>query len=189
MKPSTPRGDAAIVPAVSVVVFCRNAAATIEQAIQSVTAQPPSAVELIVLDGGSTDGTQEVIRRHQRDIDFFRSSPDGGPTPAINEGWSRARGDVIVLLPGDDWLEPGALELIAHEFGADPDLEVLSCGTRIVRVSGNSRVEVEEEFVDPAVLEFKLANVLRHPLTAGRFIRRRVYELFGGHSEIGRAHV
>src|SRR5258706_10841469 len=182
MKPSAPGGNAAIVPAVSVVVFCRNAAATIEQAIRSVTSQSLDAVELIVLDGGSTDGTLEILGRHESEIDFLRSGPDGGPTPAINEGWRRARGEVIVLLPGDDWLEPGALELIAREFGADPELEVLSCGTRIVSVPADSRVVVEEEFSDPAVLEFRLANVLRHPLTAGRFMRRRIYERFGGHS-------
>jgi glycosyltransferase involved in cell wall biosynthesis len=182
MKPSAPGGNAAVAPAVSVVVFCRNAVTTIEQAIRSVTSQSLDAVELIVLDGGSTDGTLEILRRHEQHIDFLRSAPDGGPTPAINEGWRRARGDVIVLLPGDDWLEPGALELVAREFGADPDLEVLSCGTRIVRVSEDARVRVEEEFADASVLEFRLANVLRHPLTAGRFVRRRVYERFGGHS-------
>ena len=134
------------------------------------------------MDGGSTDGTLEILRRYERYISALRSGPDGGPTPAINEGVSRARGDVIALLPGDDWLEPGALARVAEEFAADPKLDVLSCGTRYVRIDGAGNVRTLAQFTDAAALAFTLPNVLRHPLTAGRFIRRRRYRELGGHS-------
>ena len=163
-------------------MFVRNGAAMIERTLLSALAQQVAGLELLVLDGGSTDGTLQVIRRHEHRIAFFRTGPAEGPTAAINEGVERATGDVICLLPGDDWLEPGALARVAGEFAADPDLEVLSCGTRYATVDERGNVQVEAEFLDPAVLEFTLDKMLRHPLTAGRFIRRRVYQRFGGHS-------
>ena len=134
------------------------------------------------MDGGSTDGTLEILRRYERNIAVLRSAPDGGPTPAINEGVRRASGDVIALLPGDDWLEPGALARVAQEFAADPDLEVLSCGTRYVRIDEHRVERTLAQFTDAPTLAFDLPRVLRHPLTAGRFIRRRRYLELGGHS-------
>jgi hypothetical protein len=89
---------------------------------------------------------------------------------------------VIALLPGDDWLEPGALARVAEEFAADPNLDVLSCGTRYVRVDDAGNVRTLAQFTDAATLAFNLPAVLRHPLTAGRFIRRRRYLELGGHS-------
>jgi len=169
-------------PDISVVVFALNAASTIGRTLESACSQLDGRNELLVLDGGSTDGTLDIIRRHETHITYFRSGPDGGPTAAINEGVERARGDVIALLPGDDWLEPGALARVAAEFAADPDLEVLSCGTRYVTVGAGEHVLFAAEFVTPAMLEFTLEKILRHPLTAARFIRRRVYQRFGGHS-------
>ena len=101
-------------PLITVVVFVRNALATIAHALDSVVAQTQPGVELLVLDGGSVDGTVEVIRRYEDKIAFWRSAPDGGPTAAINEGVARAAGDVICLLPADDWLEPGALQTVCR---------------------------------------------------------------------------
>jgi glycosyltransferase involved in cell wall biosynthesis len=134
------------------------------------------------MDGGSTDGTVEIIRRHEDKIRVLRSAPDGGPTLAINEGVREARGEVIALLPGDDWLEPGALARVVAEFTASPDLDVLSCGTRYVRVDENGVEHTLAQFTDADSLAFDLPRVLRHPLTAGRFIRRRRYAELGGHS-------
>lgn len=170
------------IPSVSVVVFCRNSGPTIERALESVVSQWSPCIELLVMDGGSTDGTLDVLHRYERYISVLRSGPDGGPTPAVNEGVRRARGDVIALLPGDDWLEPGALARVAEEFRKDPNLDVLSCGTRYVRIDERGTVRTLAQFTDPQRLAFNLAAVLRHPLTAGRFIRRRRYLELGGHS-------
>lgn len=168
-------------PGVSVIVFVRNAVSTIEQALASVVEQRVPGIELIVLDAGSTDGTVDVIRRFADNIAWWRSAPDGGPTAAINEGVERASGDIICLLPSDDWLEPGALQAVAAEFAADPDLDVLSCGTRIVHFEPNGEMQVDALFNNAAILEFSMDNIVRFPLTAGRFIRRRVYQQFEGH--------
>ena len=168
-------------PPISVIIFVRNAAATIERALTSVVEQQVPGLELIVLDAGSTDGTVEVIRRYAGHIAWWRSAPDDGPTAAINEGVTRASGDVICLLPADDWLEPGALKSVVAEFSADPELDVLSCGTRIVHFSPDGEMHVDALFNTAGILEFSMDNVVRFPLTAGRFMRRRVYQQFNGH--------
>src|SRR6266403_1947202 len=167
-------------PAISVVVFARDSASTIEQALDSVTAPENTDVELIVLDGGSTDGTVSAIEKYGEHIAYFRSRPDGGPTNAINEGVERARGDVICLLPGDDWFEPGALPFVASEFVQDSGLDVLTCGARIMRTDTNGNAGVWAEYRDEAHLAFTLPNILRNPLTCARFIRKRVYDKLGG---------
>jgi hypothetical protein len=71
---------------------------------------------------------------------------------------------------------------VVQEFSADPDLDVLSCGTRYVRVDEHGASRTLAQFTDAQTLAFTLRRVLRHPLTAGRFIRRRRYLELGGHS-------
>ena len=170
-------------PRISVIIFTLNSTHTVERAIESVLSQNCGGIELIVLDGGSTDGTVGVIRRYESQMAYWRSSPDGGPTNAINEGISRARGDVICILPGDDWLEPGSIERVLSAFATDPQLDVLSCGARYVKVDADGRMLVDRSFTSPEVLDFNLRNVLDNPLTGSRFMRRRVYERFGGHTQ------
>lgn len=170
------------IPRLSVVIFVKNAAATIERALTSVFEQPDSLVELLVLDGGSTDGTLDIIRRHEAKIAYWRSFPDGGPEYAMKEGTERASGDVVCLLPADDWLEPSALDQVAREFAADPDLDVLSCGVRIVHYEEGDKLVVDAEFLDPKDLEFKISNIVHGVLSGGRFIRRRIYRQIGGYN-------
>ena len=174
--------DSPISPRISVVVFSWNTVGTIERTLASAIEQGIEDLELLVLDGGSTDGTVDVIRRYEDKITFWRSGPDGGPTYAINEGVKRATGDVISLLPADDWLEPGSLRAVQKEFAADPELDVLSCGTRYVRFDADGCMHNDAIFVTPEVLEFSMEGILSHPLVAGRFIRKRIYERLGGHS-------
>ena len=161
-------------------LYVKNCVATIERALFSVFEQEIGGLELLVLDGGSTDGTVEIICKHQDKIAFWRSRPDRVPTDALNEGVLLATGDVICLLPGDDWLEPGALKAVVEKFTSDPDLDVLSCGTRYVRFDSEGVMQVDQEFLSPEELEFNMPNILAYPLSAGRFIRRRVYERLGG---------
>ena len=162
-------------PRISVVVFVLNAVSTIDRALASVTAPDQPPVELLVMDGGSTDGTLDVIQRYEDKIAYWRSYRDGNAAIALNEGVRRATRDVICLLPADDWVEPGALHLVSHEFATDADLGVLSCGTRFVRLGPDGVIQVDAEFIDPATLEFTMHNLVRCPLTAGRFILRRLY--------------
>ena len=98
-------------PLISVITPSLNSGSYLEAAIRSVLAQDYRAFEHVVVDGGSTDATLDVLRRypHVR----WTSEPDGGQSEAMNKGFARASGDVVVYLNADDWFEPGAFEAVA----------------------------------------------------------------------------
>jgi len=166
-------------PVISVVVFVLNAAGTIRRALESVTSADQPPVELLVLDGGSTDGTLDIIREFEPKIGYWRSFHDGSAVLALNDGVKRATGDIICLLPADDWVEPGGLQAVREQFRNDPGLEILCCGTRVVRFDRNGSLRVDLNFTDPRVLEFSMANIVRYPLTTSRFVLRRLYNELG----------
>jgi glycosyltransferase involved in cell wall biosynthesis len=159
----------------------RNLRESVDRAIRSVTTSSAS-VELLVLDAGSTDGTLEIIRHHADRIAYRRSRPDRGPPEAINEGVQHARGVVIGLLAADDWYETGGLEAVEHEFRTDPELQVLSTGVRIALATHDGVID-KKIFTSPTDLQFSAANLVRHPLSHGRFIRKSLYERLGGYVE------
>jgi glycosyltransferase len=89
---------------ISVVTVCLNRAAFLEQTIQSVQAQSYPEVEHIIIDGGSTDGTLAILKRHGSKLHHWVSEPDRGMYDAINKGCNRATGDYIHILNSDDYL-------------------------------------------------------------------------------------
>jgi glycosyltransferase len=91
-------------PIVSVVTASFNAAATIERTVRSVQAQSFPAIEQIFVDGASSDGTVELLRRLARPQDYAISEPDRGISDAFNRGIALARGRYIQVLNADDWL-------------------------------------------------------------------------------------
>src|SRR5437870_10848510 len=90
-------------PSLSVVTVCRNAESTLEETIQSVATQSFQDREVIVIDGGSTNGTTNIIKSHTSYIDHWISEPDGGVYDAMNKGIAQAKGDWIHLLNADDY--------------------------------------------------------------------------------------
>ncbi len=114
---------------VSLVTVCLNQVDTLEAAMHSVLEQglpPGDGLEYIVVDGGSTDGSLEVIRRHAHRLAWWVSEPDRGQAHALNKGFARATGDVVGWLNADDLLLPGALAAVHTAFTGD-DCDVL-CG-------------------------------------------------------------
>jgi len=101
-------------PLVTYVTVVRNNTATLARTIESVQKQTYRNVEHVVLDGASTDGTLDLIRRYADRIDYFVSEPDNGLYDAVNKAIPLSRGQLICVLNSDDWLEPNAAELAVH---------------------------------------------------------------------------
>ncbi len=122
-------------PSITVVTPCLNAAATIGECLESVRSQNHSAVEHVVVDGGSTDGTLEVIEA--ADGITWVSEPDGGRPEAANKGVRMSSGEVVAWLNADDRYEPGALRAVAEAFAADTDAVWAAGYCRIIDAAGN----------------------------------------------------
>lgn len=95
---------------VSIVTVSLNAAATIARTIESVQRQSFPSIEQVFVDGGSTDGTLEIIQRLARPQDYWISEKDAGISDAFNKGVALARGGYVQILNADDWLSPGQIE-------------------------------------------------------------------------------
>ena len=103
-----------VLPRITVVTPSFNQAPFLEQTILSVLGQCYPNLEYIVMDGGSTDGSREIIERYAPQLAYWQSQPDGGQAAAINAGFARATGEILCWLNSDDYFLPGALHRIAR---------------------------------------------------------------------------
>ncbi|WP_291723331.1 glycosyltransferase family 2 protein [Bernardetia sp.] len=109
---------------ISVITPSYNQAIYLEKTIQSVISQGYDDLEYILIDGGSTDGSLEIIKKYEGYFTFWVSEKDNGQSHAINKGFEKATGDIITWLNSDDQLMPNALNSIAKEFEKDTNKEV-----------------------------------------------------------------
>ena len=108
-------------PLVSIITICLNAARTIERTIASVREQDHPAIEYLVIDGGSTDGTLEILNRHRDRVDRLVSEPDRGISDAFNKGIRLSTGRYVQFLNADDALGRGQIAAGVGLLGAHPD--------------------------------------------------------------------
>lgn len=112
----------AAAPLVSIVTPSFNQAAFLEATIQSVLQQNYPNLEYIIIDGGSTDGSVEIIRRYADRLAYWVTERDAGQTQAINKGMQRAHGDILTWVNSDDLCAPGAVSAAVEALQRNPEL-------------------------------------------------------------------
>jgi glycosyltransferase involved in cell wall biosynthesis len=108
-------------PLVSIVTPSYNQAEFLTETIESVLAQDYEPIEYIIVDGGSSDGSVEIIRGYAQGLAWWRSEPDRGQVDALNGGFARAHGEILGWLCSDDTLLPGAVSCLVAELESHPD--------------------------------------------------------------------
>lgn len=106
---------------ISIVTPSYNQGKFLEKTILSVLEQGYPNLEYIIIDGGSTDESVEIIRKYADRLTYWVSEPDRGQSHAINKGFERATGEIFGWLNSDDWYHPGALQAVADAFAANPE--------------------------------------------------------------------
>jgi glycosyltransferase involved in cell wall biosynthesis len=156
---------------ISVITVVYNGEAHLEQTIQSVLSQSWSNIEYVIVDGGSTDGTLDIIRKYDDRIAHWVSEPDKGIYDAMNKGVSLASGNLIAFLNSGDWYNPGVLEKVAEEYLRKINGDMVIAG-KWTLIFEDLDLEVH---VSPS-LKFSLGIPISHP---AMFVPKNVYEKFG----------
>jgi glycosyltransferase involved in cell wall biosynthesis len=129
-SPPIPPGDGW--PQISVVVPSYQQGQFLEETIRSVLLQGYPDLELLVMDGGSSDQSVDVIRKYEPFLTGWVSERDSGQSAAINKGWRRAHGALLTWLNSDDTLHPGWAAAAARAFREDADLDVAYCDVQMI---------------------------------------------------------
>ena len=171
---------------VSLITACYNSAATIRTCFDSVLSQQGVDLEYIIVDGGSIDGTVDIIKEYSTRSNCFKwiSEPDQGMYDAINKGIKMATGDIVGILNADDVL--AANDTLAHIAAAfTPDIDALYADIRFVR-TGDSletlRVARTVRYCSAAKWKpwmFRFAAMVPHP---SFYVRRECFSRLGGYS-------
>lgn len=168
-------------PLFSVITIAYNSIQTIERTIQSVLNQTFSDFEYVIVDGGSTDETIDVIKKYEPLFDGrlkWKSEPDKGIYDAMNKGIQRSRGSIIGIVNSDDWLEPEALSIVYNTY-QNNNLRLDCIYTGAIRFHSNNGWKKE---LMPDIQKFKsqannyIMAGIRHPAT---FVPKAVYEKIG----------
>jgi len=165
-------------PLFSIVTPSFNQASFLEQTIRSVLDQPGRGVdfdlEYFVMDGGSQDGSVEIIRQYQDQLAGWVSEPDRGQTHAINKGFARANGVLHAYINSDDFYYPGAFQCIARAYAQSPDADLFHGVCSKVDAQGvafanqTAGITTLEQLVD-------LKNHWLRPLDNQNFIQPEVF--------------
>lgn len=170
----------ASLPRISVITPSFNQAEFIERTIKSVLSQDYPNLEYIVMDGGSTDGTVEILKKYGKKI-IWRSEKDKGQGDAINKGLRLAQGEIFSYLNSDDTLEPGALRAVSDFFIKNP---------KSMWVFGKCRIIDEDDKETRKVItayknfwlkryNYKTLLILDYISQPAVFWRREAYEKIG----------
>ena len=123
-------------PIISIVTPSYNQGSYLEETILSVLEQGYPALEFFIIDGGSTDGSVEIIKKYAHRLTYWESKPDRGQSHGINKGFRMASGEIVAWLNSDDLLAPGALKVVAQAWQQNPGVGLITGQTEIIDQAG-----------------------------------------------------
>jgi glycosyltransferase involved in cell wall biosynthesis len=179
MNSHTTRTSASAQPRITVIIPSFNQGKFLREALISVVTQAYERLEVIVLDGGSTDNSIKVIREFEPELAFWRSAPDGGQIHALIEGVSRSTGELVGWVNSDDILIPGAVAAVADAYlRTTADL----IGGNYLYIDDRSLIIRSKRHPRHGVAMWARAGLMlvNQP---GSFFTRRAYDQVGGLSE------
>mgnify|MGYP001352989830 CR=1 FL=1 len=107
-------------PLITIITVVLNNKKKIDKALKSVISQSYKNIELVVIDGGSTDGTKNIIKKYKKKINYWISEKDDGIYDAINKGIKKSTGDIIGILHSDDYFYKDGISIVAKYFKNNP---------------------------------------------------------------------
>jgi len=157
-------------PLVSIITVVYNNKHGIEKTLNSVFAQTYTAIEYIVIDGGSTDGTLDIISRYQDKIDILISEPDRGIYDAMNKGLGLATGQLIGIINSGDFYEKDAIETVVNSCNENPQVAIFHGILRVFDASGEFKSIIGNHS------SFLVKGMIEHPTC---FVKRAVFLKYG----------
>jgi glycosyltransferase involved in cell wall biosynthesis len=158
---------------ISIITVSLNSAHTIERTILSVLGQRGCDFEYIIIDGGSDDGTVDIIKKYENRLAYWVSEPDGGIYDAMNKGVGVATGEIVAFLNSDDYyLETDCLQRMTALFVADPTMDIIA--GRMVVIDENDLIIGYSINRELETLCYKMA--FAHPAT---FVKRYLFDRIG----------
>lgn len=135
---------------ISLIVPNYNGSRYLLDCIESILSSGIADLQLIVIDGGSDDGSLDIIRSFEGEIDWWVSEQDSGQSEAINKGFARATGNIVNWLCSDDFLKPGALKKVQQHFAKNPHTDVLvgACETLFTQTGKRTLWNPEAAAID-----------------------------------------
>jgi glycosyltransferase involved in cell wall biosynthesis len=163
-------------PKISIIVPSFNQEKYLERTLCSILDQNYQKLELIVIDGGSKDGSSGIIRKHEHQMKFWCSEPDGGQTQGIIKGFTHATGEILCFLNSDDLFEPGALNEVGEYFSRHPDVDAVYGDT--VWIDGEGKILRRHKEIP--FNRFIWLNTYNYIPGMSMFWRRTLYDRAGG---------
>jgi glycosyltransferase involved in cell wall biosynthesis len=155
-------------PVISIITIVFNGEKYLDQTIRSVLDQKYPSIQYIIIDGGSTDNSINIIKKYEKDLYFWISEKDNGISDAFNKGIARATGDIIGIINADDWYEPKTFERVAQQMD---DADICFGDVQFWKNG-------EKEFIQKGNLKLLIKEItIIHPTV---FVKRKMYDTYGG---------
>jgi len=168
-----------MIPKISIITICKNERPFIQSTCDSVISQSYTHFEWIVVDGASTDGTLDILKKYTHAMRHFISEPDAGIYPAMNKGISLASGEFCLFLNGGDFLySPFVLHQTVPHLTSQTD--VLYTNSYRLHTPSESSKDFIKTYPETLTKDFFLTNTLGHQSS---FIRRTLFDRYGLYRE------